>query len=756
MQHLPFAFADRGTVPGYIGSDCANDVVNHIVDLKPDMVLLVIDSGAWEHHSSYLSPLFSPEDGKQMPVVKKFMLPGTDECKSWQHLTNLIRWSFDVGATKASVITAFGGGALLNVCGLFASIVFRGSKLVYVPTTFLAMHDVVTSLKTSICFDGRKNNIGSFYMPLKILIDMAFCRTLPAKELMSGLGELCKNALILGGDHAKGFIQALSDDANSSTGEDFRLDDQTLLTLTALGIDAKMKMLAHDPLEKTTAMIFEYGHTVAHAIEKGYGDGTIPHGIGVAYGMLSSSYAAEEMGIMSPEDRKEHDAVAWLLLKRWPLPEPRPSIERIMRFAMRDSKRGITAEASDEISDVIMRKMGEHIPTKTNNLSKFPNKYVFQWLYKMGFPHEAQAQPNADDATLTSEDCKELLESIRTGTEKDLKGKGYETMTCRFDNNVWATKVKGQDLVLKRYKETTMMRVDADAVGRVDVLAGENGVGPPVLHASPQGLVMQRLDGRSLEEADMHKHDVGLLEKIAAVLAKLHQLPVPSPCQGEPMLWRSIDKMMEVASRNAKLWPDGVPPAVDISEEAKKARTALDKWNPVIVLCHGDLLPSSVILSKDGKEVHLIDNELAGPNYRAFDIMKIFRTSEKQSEASMKHFVKTYIEKKSIWRRHLALGTSSQEIAEVIEETKLFEPLTWLEAACFFLALPYYKPDERSRWNALALDRWQKYEATKHLLEKEKKTREAATPKKRKASSQLQEDGKRKMTYRIRRFSRQS
>merc|ERR1712117_839578 len=78
------------------------------------------------------------------------------------------------------------------------------------PTTLLAMHDVTTSIKTSICFDGRKNNIGSFYAPLKILMDVAFCRTLSRAELFSGIGELAKNAALLGGKHSEGFIEVLS------------------------------------------------------------------------------------------------------------------------------------------------------------------------------------------------------------------------------------------------------------------------------------------------------------------------------------------------------------------------------------------------------------------------------------------------------------------------------------------------------------------------------------------------------------------
>merc|ERR1711963_593640 len=77
-----------------------------------------------------------------------------------------------------------------------------------------------------------------------------------------------------------------------------------------------------------------------------------------------------------------------LLLQRWPLPEPRPSVEVVMGLALRDSKRGLTNEAEDEISDVLLRKMGDVVPTATNNLSKFPCALVEEWLQTMGFPSE--------------------------------------------------------------------------------------------------------------------------------------------------------------------------------------------------------------------------------------------------------------------------------------------------------------------------------------------------------------------------------
>merc|ERR1712032_1319142 len=123
-------------------------------------------------------------------------------------------------------------------------------------------------------------------------------------------GELMKNACLFGGKYADGVADALSRERINSnhggSGDEFMLDDETLMKLLALGIEAKMTVLAHDAYEKTAGMIFEYGHTVSHAIEKAYGDGVVPHGLGVTYGMMSSS-----------------------------LPEPRPSVEHVLGLAMR-------------------------------------------------------------------------------------------------------------------------------------------------------------------------------------------------------------------------------------------------------------------------------------------------------------------------------------------------------------------------------------------------------------------------------------
>lgn len=743
MEKLSFVFADKATVPGFLGLDVQLEVIQHILEVKPDKILLLCDQGALAHHTNYFEPLQQARcasagetggvDSSDLPVVVQQCLPEGDACKSWEHLGLLMRWAFDNGATKKSVVVAFGGGALMNLAGLFASILYRGTKLIYVPTTLLAMHDVTTSLKTSICFDGRKNNIGSFYAPLKILIDVGFCRTLPRKELFSGLGELAKNAALFGGRHAEGFIEALSkervDAEHGGSGAEFQINDKSLVDLVRLGIEAKMHVLLTDAHEKTSGMIFEYGHTVSHAIEKAYGDGVIPHGLGVTYGMLSSSYAAEKLGIMKADDRKKHDELCWTLLKRWPLPEPKPTAEKVMKLAMRDSKRGICSEDEGEIADVLLRGMGDIVRTETQMLSKFPKMLVYKWLYSMGFPAENEKKNTSHYNLVGNEECRSLLNAIKTNTDSDLIGMGFEPLTVGFANHVWAIEKYGQPVVLKRYTELAFLRVEPEAIGVADVAAGEAGIGPHVFFSSAQGLVMQRLEGRTLEEKDMHKGDFMLLEEVAVALANLHRLPVPEACAGEPMLWRTVDKMLEVAGRKPELWPTQLPSLEVVKAKIAATRKAFECHSPKITMCHGDFKPSNVIKKSEG--VKIIDFELAGPNYRGFDLMKVFRTAEGSSKTCMAKFLEVYSEKmrepsEGSFRPPARVRTdevhssdlacSEDDVASLLAECQYFEPLTWLEAAVFFLALPQFKPLGVARWNDLAVDRWNKFEATKEVL----------------------------------------
>jgi thiamine kinase-like enzyme len=259
------------------------------------------------------------------------------------------------------------------------------------------------------------------------------------------------------------------------------------------------------------------------------------------------------------------------------------------------------------------------------------------------------------------------------------------------------------------------MRLERGTIGQADMHAGKFGIGPKVYYAGKAGLVMDRLSGRTLTEVDIHKGDFRLLGAIADVLARCHQLPPPPVfAPGVPLVWREIDKMMDVAARRPELIPKDMPDIDTITSEINSLKTALEKYNPKLVFAHGSMNPSNVMMSTDGN-VRLIDFELGGPNYRGFDLMKLFRTAGVSNPKCMTYFLRVYTASVSEMQNKDD-ATLVKEASALMDEVRMFEPLTWLEAAVFFLVMSQFKPQGASKWNELASHRWAKFKETRSLV----------------------------------------
>jgi 3-dehydroquinate synthase len=166
-------------------------------------------------------------------------------------------WSVlgQVGFTRDDLVIGLGGGAVTDLAGFVAATWLRGVRVVQVPTTLLAMVDAAVGGKTGINTEAGKNLVGAFHQPSAVICDLATLETLPAAELTAGLAEVVKTGLI-----ADPVILDLLD--ADPTGR------AHLRELIERSITVKAEVVSADPKESGRREILNYGHTLAHAIER--------------------------------------------------------------------------------------------------------------------------------------------------------------------------------------------------------------------------------------------------------------------------------------------------------------------------------------------------------------------------------------------------------------------------------------------------------------------------------------------------------
>lgn len=125
------------------------------------------------------------------------IIDATEDNKNIENLLFILRESEKFGLTrKSEPIIAIGGGVLLDIVGLAASLYRRGVPYIKVPTTLLSLVDTSVGAKTAINFEDRRNRLGTYYPPVAAYLDKSFMKTLDMIEISSGLGEILKMAIV--------------------------------------------------------------------------------------------------------------------------------------------------------------------------------------------------------------------------------------------------------------------------------------------------------------------------------------------------------------------------------------------------------------------------------------------------------------------------------------------------------------------------------------------------------------------------------
>lgn len=203
-----------------------------------------------------------------------------------------------VPRTGCSVI-AVGGGTLLDVVGLTASLYRRGVPYIRVPTTLLAMVDASIGAKVGVNFAGWKNRIGAYWPSRITLIEPRFLGSLDVRQLRNGLAECAKAAVAASPDlwHS---LETLGPVVLRSQGPDLAT---AAVELIDLGIDAMLRELAPNLFESRLSRAMDLGHTVSPSIEFLPGV-DILHGEAVALDIAMSTEIASHRGLLASSDRE--------------------------------------------------------------------------------------------------------------------------------------------------------------------------------------------------------------------------------------------------------------------------------------------------------------------------------------------------------------------------------------------------------------------------------------------------------------------
>ncbi|GAA1273446.1 3-dehydroquinate synthase [Sphaerisporangium rubeum] len=185
------------------------------------------------------------------------------------------------GVTRSDAVVGVGGGATTDLAGFAAATWLRGVKVVQVPTTLLGMVDAAVGGKTGINTPEGKNLVGSFHPPSGVLCDLATLVSVPRDDYVGGLAEVIKGGFIADPT----ILLLIEDDPEGA-----RLPEgRHTRALIERKIQVKADVVGADLRESGVRETLNYGHTLAHAIER-VEDYRMRHGEAVAIGMV---YAAE-------------------------------------------------------------------------------------------------------------------------------------------------------------------------------------------------------------------------------------------------------------------------------------------------------------------------------------------------------------------------------------------------------------------------------------------------------------------------------
>ncbi|MFH1753104.1 MAG: 3-dehydroquinate synthase family protein, partial [Candidatus Omnitrophota bacterium] len=178
---------------------------------------------------------------------------------------------------------------------------------------------------------SAKNLVGSFYQPRLVVSDISLLRSLPERQIRSGLAEIIKYGII----NDSGLFSYLEDNIAAVK----RLEKDVLERIVSRSSAIKARFVQADEYDnKGMRAYLNFGHTIGHALEAACKYSNLySHGEAIAVGMAAASRIALRSGLL---DKISSDRII-NLIKEAGLPvtiSRRLKVEKIMKAQAYDKK----------------------------------------------------------------------------------------------------------------------------------------------------------------------------------------------------------------------------------------------------------------------------------------------------------------------------------------------------------------------------------------------------------------------------------
>lgn len=199
-----------------------------------------------------------------------------------------------LGVDRSTFVLAIGGGIVTDVAGFVASTYMRGLDFGFISTSLLGQVDASVGGKNGVNVEGYKNMVGTFTQPRFVICDVGMLRTLPERELRTGMAEMIKAGII-----ADGGLFSMIERTQLA---ELVKDPDLLREAVYRAIKVKADIVERDEREHGDRRKLNLGHTLAHAIEKS--SSKMNHGEAVAVGLALIADAAVRRGLLAEADRE--------------------------------------------------------------------------------------------------------------------------------------------------------------------------------------------------------------------------------------------------------------------------------------------------------------------------------------------------------------------------------------------------------------------------------------------------------------------